>query len=149
MAKSFRCFCFSHTLRNHHQEFYMLKTKLVLLLVVAFAFATAAYSQSADNVTVKVAIVDKALNLKNVPKFVLVVRKSNDASFAERKISTDFDGTASMSLSPGDYVVRSENPVAFEDKSFSWEVPLKIADVSKTTLELSNDNAKIAAAVVS
>lgn len=124
----------------------MSKTKSVLLLFFAFAFH--AFAQSPDNVTVKVAIVDQALNLKNVPKLVLTVRKPNDPAFAERRVSTAFDGTAALSLPQGDYVVKSERPVVFENRSFTWEVPLTVATASGFTLELSNDNASIVAVPV-
>lgn len=125
----------------------MSKTKSVLLLVVTVALAAAAYAQSPNNVSVKVAIVDKALNLKNVPKFGLAVRKLDDTGFAERKVSTALDGTISLSLPPGDYVISSPNPLPFEDRSFRWEEPFKVDAGQSVTVELSNDNAKISAAV--
>src|SRR6476661_3426892 len=109
----------------------MSKTKLVLLLAAVFAFASAVCPQSPDNITFKVAIVDKALNLRNVPKFVVAVRKVNDPAFADRKVSTGFDGSASLSLTAGEYIVRSENALAFENKSFAWEVPFRVSDGAK------------------
>jgi S1-C subfamily serine protease len=125
----------------------MLKTKSVLLLIVAVALAAAVYPQSPDNVIVKITIVDKALNLKNVPKFALVVRKPDDPGFSERKVSTEFDGSATLSLAPGDYVVFSPDPIVFEDRIFSWEQAFKVESSKAVTVELSNDNAKIATAV--
>ncbi len=62
-----------------------MKTKYVLLLAVAILCVATAYSQSRDNVSLKVAVVDKGLNLKNVPKFVLIVRKANDPSLCRTK----------------------------------------------------------------
>jgi len=123
----------------------MLKTKYVLLLVVAIALAASVHPQSPDNVTIKIAIVDKTLNLKNVPKFGLVVRKADDTDFTERKVSTALDGTATLDLPPGDYVISSANPLPFEDRTFSWEQPFKVDAGQAVTLELSNDNAKIVA----
>ena len=122
----------------------MLKTRFVLLLVIALLLAAAAIAQSPDNVTIKVTVVDKALNLKNVPKFALVVRKSDDAASAERKLSTATDGSATVSLDPGSYVVSSTNPLVFEGHSFSWEQQFKIESVKAVTIELSSDNAKVA-----
>ncbi len=120
-----------------------MKTKYVLLLAVAILCVSTAYSQSRDNVSLKVAVVDKGLNLKNVPKFVLIVRKANDPTFVERKVSTSFDGLATISLAPGDYTVVSEKEVTLEDRSFSWEYGFKVEAGKDTSVELSNDNAKI------
>jgi S1-C subfamily serine protease len=123
-----------------------MKTKLVLLLALVVIFSVATKAQTAENVTFKVAVVDKALNLKNVPKFALVVRRSSDPAFAARKVSTSFDGTAKLSLPAGEYVAVSEVPVVFEDRSFAWEHKFKVEQDKSVTVELSNDNAKIASA---
>lgn len=125
----------------------MLKTKAALLLIVAVAFVASVYPQSTANVTIKITMVDKALNLKNVPKFGLIVRKSGDASFVESRVSTTLDGTATLSLPPGDYVISSVNSLPFEDRIFSWEHPFKVDASQAVTVELSNDNAKIASGV--
>lgn len=125
----------------------MLKTKAALLLIVAVAFVVSVYPQSTANVTIKITMVDKALNLKNVPKFGLIVRKSGDASFVESRVSTTLDGTATLSLPPGDYVISSVNSLPFEDRIFSWEHPFKVDASQAVTVELSNDNAKIASGV--
>ncbi|HYJ90426.1 MAG TPA: hypothetical protein VEV84_03895, partial [Pyrinomonadaceae bacterium] len=77
----------------------MSKTRSVLLLFLTILLAAAAYAQSTDNVTIRVTVVNKALELKNVPKFALVIRKTNDTSFSERKVSTDVNGNASLTLS--------------------------------------------------
>lgn len=122
-----------------------MKTKYVLLLTVVILFVSAAYSQSRDNVSFKVAVVDKGLNLKNVPKFVLVVRKATDSAFADQTVSTSFDGSVTLSLAPGDYTVVSEKEVVFEDRTFNWEYAFKVKADRDTSVELSNDNAKISA----
>lgn len=118
------------------------------LLAVVFILSNFAFGQAAENVTLKVAIVDKNLNLKNVPKFALVVQKTNDAAFAERRVSTSFDGTVSLRLPAGDYIARSEKPLEFEDKSYAWEQNFRVEDDGGgkiAVIELSNDNAKITA----
>ncbi len=124
----------------------MLKAMFVLLLI-ATAFIAAGLAQSAPNVTLRVAVVDKGLNLKNVPKFGLLIRKANDSSFAEQKVSTAFDGSAAISLAAGDYKVLSAEPIVFEDKAFSWEQAFKVESGKSVIVELSNDNANIAAGI--
>ena len=123
----------------------MLKATSVLLLIAALIVAVRA--QSPTNVTLRVALVDKGLNLKNVPKFGLLVRKVNDSNFPEQKFSTTFDGSAAISLAAGDYNVVSAEPVDFEGKSFSWEQTFKVESGKVLTVELSNDNAKIAVGI--
>ena len=120
-----------------------MKTKYVLLLTVVILFESAAYSQSRDNVSFKVAVVDEALNLKNVPKFVLLVSKANDSAFGERRVSTSFDGSATLSLPSGDYTVVSEKEVVFEQRVFSWKYAFKVEAGKEMNVELSNDNAEI------
>lgn len=121
----------------------MSKTFFVLCAVfVLAASSVTAVSQSVDNVTIKAAVVGKDLSLKSVPKHSLTVRSTSDASLAERKLTTSFEGSASLSLPAGTYVVTSASPLSFEDKSFSWSVPFTVGS-SNVSIELSNDNAKI------
>lgn len=122
----------------------MSKTKSVLLLIAALLFAVPVYAQSTSNITFKITVVDKDLNLKNVPKFALVIRSTAERTLFERRIATSFEGTASISLPSGQYVVISENALAFEGKSFSWEKAFAVEEGKPVTVELSNDNAKIA-----
>lgn len=119
----------------------MLKTKSVLLLVVLLLTTAVAYAQAPDNVTFKVTLVDKALNLKAVPKFTLVIRKSGDTTSPERKVSTTFEGLVTLSLSPGDYIVASERSVDFEGRSFRWEKTFTVESGKPLKVDLSNDNA--------
>lgn len=124
-----------------------MKTKYFILLVAAILCVSAAYSQSRDNVSFRVTLVDKGLNLKNVPKFVLVVRKASDPAFLEHKISTSFDGSVTLSLPPGEYTVVSQREVTLDDRSFSWENAFKVEAGRDTNVELSNDNARISGGV--
>lgn len=117
----------------------------VCSLTFIFILSSFVIGQTAENVTLKVTIVDQNLNLKNVPKFSLAVQKTNDSAFEERRISTSFEGAASLALPAGDYVVRSERALEFEGKSFAWEQAFKVEEGKNTTVELSNDNAKIIA----
>jgi S1-C subfamily serine protease len=109
-------------------------------MLVLCGFADA---QTTANVIFKVAVVDKTLNLKNVPKFPLVLRKTDDSAFVEQRISTSVEGTANAALPAGSYTVSSEKPLEFEEKSFVWEHNFKVEAGKDSIVELSNDNAKI------
>ena len=82
-----------------------MKTKFALLCALFAIFASLLSAQSTENVSVKVVVVDGALNLKNVPKFALVIRRNGDGN--ETRVSTNSDGQAFASLPAGDYVLAS------------------------------------------
>ncbi len=115
------------------------------LLIFVIILSTFVFGQNVENVTLKITIVDKNLNLKIVPKFALIVRKTDDSAFAEQRISTSFEGAATIFLTAGNYVVRSEKPLEFEDKSFVWEQAFRVEEGKPISVELSNDTAKITA----
>lgn len=115
----------------------------IRLFGILLLLSTSLFAQAPGNVNFNLKIVDKGLNLKPVPKFNLIVEKPEDEAFPAQKISTSFDGMASVFLSPGEYVVRSEKALEFEGRSFAWEHRFTVADSAPLTVELSNDNAKI------
>src|SRR5580765_6162968 len=119
----------------------MPKTKFVLLLVALALFSSSIFAQSDQPVTITVKVVDKNLSVKNVPKYVLVINAAGSSS--ERKVSTSFDGTATFSLPPGEFVVRSESPLEFDGRTFRWSKNFTVRPDTYTTIELSNDNAEI------
>ena len=121
----------------------MKRTYFVLLFLLSLSFATAVNAQTAENVTIRVAVIDLKLEVRNVPKHALAVTKKGDA---EKRVATDFDGTAKLRLPAGDYVVRSVSPLDFEGKSFAWEYAFTVRDGEQVKVELSNDNAKLGSA---
>src|SRR3712207_1898046 len=98
-----------------------MRTYLVLFfLLAAPSTGTAIHAQNAGhNVTIRVAVVDAKLEVRNVPKHGLLVAKKNDPAFAGMRVATDFEGTASLGLPAGDYIVRSASPLEFEGRSFA------------------------------
>ena len=120
----------------------MLKTLFVLLISLAIVFVLPTYPQSQENTIIKVAVVDHDLNLKNVPKFALVIRGSG-ATQPETKVVTGADGQARVYLPPGTYTVTSPSPLEFQSHSFMWEMNFNVERDKTVTLELSNDNATI------
>lgn len=121
----------------------MLKTKFVLLFAFATFLNLAVCAQSTGNAVFKVTVVDNSLNLKNVPKFSLSVKKAGDAAYQENKISTSAEGVATISLPPGSYEIASEKPLVFENRNFSWKQSFTVVPGKTVTIELSSDNAKI------
>jgi S1-C subfamily serine protease len=118
---------------------------LVCLLLVAAATVAA---QSASKVSVKVALVDRDLNVKPVPKQVLLVRKLGadgvpDASVPAQELTTSFDGAATLALAPGSYQISAQKPVEFDGKSYQWAAKFQLAEGQDASVELSNDNATV------
>ncbi|HKQ51948.1 MAG TPA: trypsin-like peptidase domain-containing protein, partial [Pyrinomonadaceae bacterium] len=120
-----------------------------VLLLISLHAGVLAQSQGAVKVSFKVALVDKDLNVKPVPKFTLGVQKLDASAPADAtpaasiQLVTSFDGTTSASLLPGDYVVKSEKAIIFEGKAYEWEVKLKVEDGKEAAVELSTDNANV------
>jgi S1-C subfamily serine protease len=121
----------------------MLKTSFVLLMALGAALTLPAYAQSPENVVFRVTVVDDGLNLKKVPKFSLVIRKSGEPISIETKISTSVDGRAGLFLSPGKYSVVSEKPLEFQKRTFEWDRAFIVEQGTPLTVELSSDNARI------
>ncbi|HEX6125219.1 MAG TPA: serine protease [Pyrinomonadaceae bacterium] len=124
----------------------MLKTLFVLYVSLAFLLTLPISAQLPENVTFKVTVVDSDLNLKNVPKFSLVIRKPGEPGFSEMRITTSSDGQAVLSLPAGNYVVVAERPLIFQTRSFGWEVPFAIEIGKPVIVELSSNNATVSPA---
>ncbi len=65
----------------------------------------------------------------------------NPATREPRRIVTSLDGTADVRLRPGNYVVESDQPVAFQGKAYHWTQPLNVVAGRDSTLELTAANA--------
>jgi hypothetical protein len=68
---------------------------------------------------VKVALVDRDLNVKPVPEAVLLVRKlgadgAPDACRPGAELTTSFDGTATLALAAGQLSISAQKPVEFD-----------------------------------
>ena len=102
----------------------------------------------------RVAIVLADLSIRPAPKqrFVIVSAETpatGPGGGPPLVIATGFDGTIGQPLPPGRYRIRSEAPLDIEGKRFSWDVEFEIKAGSGTTVELSNDNARIETAPAS
>jgi S1-C subfamily serine protease len=121
----------------------MLKTLFVLSILLVSVTIVPIRAQSPENVSFKVTVVDNDLNVRNVPKFALVIKKSGESSLPETKITTSPDGGASLSLRPGYYLVTSESSLTFQNRSYDWALPFAIETGKSATIDLSSHNAKI------
>jgi len=79
-----------------------------------------------------------------VPHHALLI-SDNPATASPRRVVTGPDGTADVRLRPGNYTVESDAPVAFRGKAYQWTQTLDVVAGRDSTLELTTDNAEIAA----
>lgn len=107
------------------------------MLIVAVGLAEA--QTETCSLDLNAQLVDKDLNLKPVPKLKLSIRELN--STRAMQTSTGFDGKAELKVACGTYLIRSEEPIDFQGKRYSWDVKVVVASGVPAKLDLSSDNA--------
>ncbi len=91
---------------------------------------------------VKVALLDADRKAIPVPHHALLV-SDNPASAPPRRIVTALDGSADVSLRPGNYTIESDQPVVFQGKSYAWTQTVNVAAGRNAVLDLTPDNADV------
>src|SRR6266403_3964879 len=109
---------------------------VALFLLLACAFALPA-QQSTVTVRVRIVLVDRDLNQKPVPFFVVSLK----GGVKTAEVKTGLDGSAETSLPRGIYTVTTPKTVEVAGKRFSWNLQVKLSG-GEQSLDLSNDNAK-------
>jgi S1-C subfamily serine protease len=98
-------------------------------------------------VTVTVAIVGDNLTVKPVPLHELRFTPSVDSQGEPISARTALDGTVTVAVPVGRYVVTSTAPVTLDGMQYQWNVPVDAAAPGALRLELTNANAVTGAAV--
>lgn len=123
---------------------YRRETFALLLGCLIMALSAHSQSRTLGKVSIKVILHDNV-----VQNFGLVVKKldneSPETAISAIRIKTA-DGSVSVSLIPGDYVVESEKPLILDRKSYEWSVKLAVESRSTALLELDNAKATITTA---
>ena len=117
----------------------IIRTLALAALLLAAPHAGARQVTSVLHITV--ALLDADMKPAPVVRHVLLV-SDNPASAAPRRVMTGADGTASVKLSPGNYTVESDRPVAFLGKEYQWTQTLDVPAGRDTTLALTAANAE-------
>jgi S1-C subfamily serine protease len=89
-------------------------------------------------VHVRVILVDKDLNQKPVPFFVVSLKGAAKAA----EVKTGLDGSAEAQLPPGKYTLTTQKPAELGSKRFRWDVRITLSG-SEQNVDLTNDNAKV------
>jgi hypothetical protein len=92
------------------------------------------------NVKVRVLLVDKDLNQKPVPFYIINVKNAASGG-SSTELKTDLDGKAEAQLAPGNYSISTPKPVELGGKKYTWNLEIQISGAEQH-IELTNDNAK-------
>jgi hypothetical protein len=79
-----------------------------------------------------------------VPRHALLV-SDEPPTASPRRVVTAADGTASLRLPPGRYLVESDQPLAFQGRSYAWRQSLDVTAAVEARIELTSDNADVEA----
>ncbi|MEO8480752.1 MAG: DUF2846 domain-containing protein [Acidobacteriota bacterium] len=91
------------------------------------------------SVHVSVALVDDQLNIRPVPRHVLVLTSAS-ASGGPLRLVTGFDGQLDATVPAGTYTLTSERTVDFQGRAYRWDQPLIVRSGETLSLALSVDN---------
>lgn len=113
---------------------------LLTALFVLFSLTGARPQAGPVNVKLRVLLVDKDLNQKPVPFYIVNFRNAvNGDTLAEFK--TDLDGKTEKQLAPGRYSVSTPKPLELGGKRYTWNLDVQITGAEQR-IDLTNDNAK-------
>src|SRR5688572_19248645 len=114
------------------------------LLVVALMVVSspAASAQALGTLRITVTLTDSTGTRAPVPRHALLISEE-PPSTAPRRIRTTLTGTAEVSLLPGRYAIESDQPVAFEGKTYEWSQRIDIVAGRDLALGLTAANASI------
>jgi S1-C subfamily serine protease len=129
-------------LTSSRREATMVLMLRAFVLATLFVIPNAVLSQPFSVLHIRVVLADVEGKATPVPRHALLI-SDNPPSDVPRRIVTAPDGTASVSLRPGNYTVESERPVAFQGKAYLWTQMVDIGAGRDAVLELTAGNAEI------
>src|SRR5262245_12719439 len=118
----------------------MHRAQLVATVLAIGSPAPSAQGLSTLHITVTLA--DATGKPTPVARHALLISEEPPTT-APRRTLTTLNGIAVVSLRPGRYAVESEQPVAFEGKTYEWSQRIEVVAGRDATLELTADNASI------
>ena len=127
-----------------HEVTMILMLRTLILGSLFFAIPRAETVQALSVLHLKVTLVDAERKATPVPRHALLI-SDNPASAPPRRVVTALDGTADVTLRPGNYTVESDKPVTFQGKAYQWTQSVRIVAGRDAVLELTADNAEVEA----
>jgi len=115
-----------------------------LLVATLLAIGLAAPSaQGLSTLHITVTLTDATGKITPVARHALLISEEPPTT-APRRTFTTLTGTADIALRPGRYAVESDQPVAFEGKSYEWAQRVDVVAGRDASLALTAANASIA-----
>lgn len=119
----------------------------VAILALLASAPTPAQEPSAT-LQVRAILVDKDLIQRPVPHLALRFSRLEESNAPPTEVKTGFDGAASLQMKPGKYRLSSPEGIEFQGHRYTWDLEITVSGPNQT-IELSNDNAKVAEAAAS
>lgn len=116
--------------------------RALVLVTLLLAAPGAPVIQPTDILHIRVVLADAGGTATPVPRHPLLISE-NPTSAVPRRIVTTIDGTADVSLRPGNYTVESDRPFAFQGRAYHWIQTVDVAAGRDTVLELNAANAQV------
>jgi hypothetical protein len=116
--------------------------RALLLATLWLICAPVALAQAPSTLHITVMLRDATGTITPVARHALLISEE-PPRLQPRRILTTLAGTADVSLRPGRYAVESDQPVAFNGKTYEWSQRIDIVAARDATLELTADNASI------
>ena len=120
-----------------------LMVRALILLTLIAVIPSAARAQTESVLHIKIVLIDADGKSTPVSRHALLI-SDNPATSSPRRVVTALDGTADVRLSPGNYTVESDRPVALKGKAYQWTQIIDIAAGRDAVLELTAKNADTA-----
>lgn len=116
---------------------------LFLLLSISLVQGQTPQTAAPLKIKIRVALFDRDLNLKPVPRLALTLRSTDSPAATAVPVQTTLDGIAEAQIPAGTYHLATEKPAELFGKLYSWELDINVSKPEQV-IELSNDNAKVA-----
>jgi S1-C subfamily serine protease len=113
---------------------------LLTALFALVSLAGAGPQEGPVNVKLRVLLVDKDLNQKPVPFYVVRFRSTVNGD-APIELKTNLEGKAEKQLAPGKYSIATSKAIELGGKRYTWNLELQISGAEQH-IDLTNDNAK-------
>ncbi|MBM3820026.1 MAG: trypsin-like peptidase domain-containing protein [Acidimicrobiia bacterium] len=113
-----------------------------LVAAVLGLSSPAAQAQGLGTLRITVTLTDATGAATPVGRHALLISEEPPGA-PPRRIFTTAAGTADVSLRPGRYAVESDQPLAFEDKTYEWSQRVDIVAGRHATIDFTADNASV------
>jgi Trypsin-like peptidase domain len=117
-------------------------------VIVSLTLATLVLAQELSTLHIKVTLTDAARGPVPIARAALLISDDPPTS-APRRVVTAADGTVTIRLRAGSYIIESDEAVAFGGKGYEWRTTLKVAAGRDAALELTAANAEVGPAPAS